>query len=265
MDFSNSIFYEMAFHQGEGLREDKNAVTPLKLDLFGYLIFTLSLWFLGFTLLLIIKHRKDEQFLYRSPTLVIAGFIAAFICQLISGLSLSFDDPNYKLTWIAGHVSQYFFYPFFCSCYITRALRLIILFERAEKGLYFSENDSTMPITATENDMDSLKSSTIHKPKTQNCFVRSYYWLLFRLETEIDYLVLTFIFALIPTILSVSFLIHSDFTTLRLVSYSHCLHSHSGGISNHVGLLVDILFMSFDLYIMTTIFVLLLPIRKDFR
>ena len=70
------------------------------------------------------------------------------------------------------------FYPIFAMWYVSRALRLIILFKRAEKGLYFQdkvndedENTSTMAILRNSNeDSDngnSFRMSVIQKPKSK--------------------------------------------------------------------------------------------------
>ena len=128
------------------ITSDEN-LTPFKLTIYGYLVFWVSECFLGFVIFLIFKHKKDDHFLYRSPNLVIVSFASAFICQTITGLIFSFETKNYILKWIGGHIAQYVFYPIFSMCYVSRALRLVILFKRAEKGLYFQDK-------ANEDDID---------------------------------------------------------------------------------------------------------------
>lgn len=114
------------------------------------------------------------------------------------------------MSCIAGHISQYVLYPIFCLCYISRGLRLIILFKRAEKGLYFSDNimteedadNSTFAILKRSNDDTdydvSLRASVIHRPTSQNFFTKIYYWLLFKFESELSVFYLSLVFALFP-------------------------------------------------------------------
>lgn len=76
---------------------DTNDPQPFELSYIGYIVFVVSCCLIAFSLLLIVKHKNDDHFLYRSPNLVIVTFTAALICQIISGLSVSFHNPDYHL------------------------------------------------------------------------------------------------------------------------------------------------------------------------
>ena len=56
---------------------EEYVISPLRLGWFGIAIFIVSSLFLIITLVFLIRHRKDDKFLYRSPNLVIATFMAA--------------------------------------------------------------------------------------------------------------------------------------------------------------------------------------------
>lgn len=255
---------------------DEN-VDPLKLSTIDYIVFFMSLWFISISLLLIFKHRKDDQFLYRSPQLVIITFSAALIWHLITGFSMAFNKTNFVYSCIAGHISQYVFYPVFSFSYIARALRLIILFKRAEKGLYFPESEkeyqneeaSTLAIlrNTSGNLMEydcSYHGSDIQKPQSKNIFARVYFWLLFNLESEFSYWVLVMVLLLFPISLAIVFVSVGNLTTLPIVNHSHCIYIMEDK-KIYEDTLIDIILRSFEWYIIATIFVLLVPIRKDFR
>lgn len=72
--------------------------TPLRFALAGYLTFSISTFLLICALAIVIWRRKDDQFQYRSPKLVIVTFSVATIAQLITGFSVSFNKPEYQAT-----------------------------------------------------------------------------------------------------------------------------------------------------------------------
>lgn len=181
---------------------------------------------------------------------------------------------------MAGHVCQYIVYPIFCYCYVSRALRLIILFKRAEKGLYFADNEmesrstdnSTMAILKQSREEfeyeKSFNSSVVHQPKSKNLVTRVYYWLLFRLETEKDYFILTLIFTALPAASVVYTVATQDLTLFPVVNFSHCLPQdpkEADDVDFGIPIMIDVVARSVDCYVITTIFLQLLHIRRDFR
>ena len=275
--------YEFSFSQNlEEIPESNSKymgeqIDPFRLDVFGYLVFAVSEWFLVFVLLLIIKHKKDDHFLYRSPNLVILSFSSALVWQTITGLIFSFNSTNNTIKWIGGHIAQYVFYPIFWMSYVTRALRLVILFKRAEKGLYFQEKiasdedveGSTMAILRKSNDESegdiSLRGSFVRKPKTRNFIERLYYWFLFKFESELSYFFfLTVVFSIIPIVLMLYYLIKKEYTVLPLVNSSQWFSINPNSEVNHDGIMYDIILRNIEWYITATVFIMLIPIRKDF-
>ena len=264
----------MEFISDSNLEISKDTgIKTFHLSIIGDVIFGFSIWILLLSLYLIIIHRKDDQFLYRSPNLLIWGLISAIICQLMTGLSLSLDSPNFAATWIVGHVCQYLFYPFFFLWYLTRSLRLVILFSRAKRGLYFAEsdmsnkdNDRTNAILGqTENySSQSLNVSHVRRPTHENYFVRVYYWFLFRFETEKEYFILTVLFTLVPVTLAVVFLSKANFRQLPVVNYSHWLKYEKERIV-FSSVLLDIILRFLDWYLIATVSILLMPICKEFK
>lgn len=115
-----------------------------------------------------------------------------------------------------------------------RGLRLIVLFKRAEKGLYFLDKsmirqdsfESTSEILrATKMDSfvdDSINdSSMIYRPRTPNVCKMMYYWFLFTFEGEISYIYFTLFMTMFPFLLMIYFFIIGDMNVLPVVTYSH--------------------------------------------
>mmetsp|Transcript_10660 Transcript_10660/g.12134 ORF Transcript_10660/g.12134 Transcript_10660/m.12134 type:complete len:219 (-) Transcript_10660:510-1166(-) len=165
------------------------------------------------------------------------------------------------------------FYPFFFLCYLTRGLRLVLLFNRAEKGFYFTENimdtednDKTIAILKQSENFSSscLNTSNVQKPTHPNIFMRIYYWFLFRFETESEYFVLTLLFTLVPMTLAIVFISTSNFRQLPLINYSHCLRFEDENLV-FSSVLIDIILRCFDCFIIANVLILLMPICKDFN
>ena len=160
--------------------------------------------------------------------------------------------------------------------YVSRALRLVILFKRAEKGLYFQDkinsnedvDGSTMAILRKSNDESegeiSLRGSFVHKPKTRNIIERMYYWFLFKFESELSYFFLTVVFSLFPIVLMTFYLIKGEYTVLPLVNSSQWFSIDPNSQVTHQGVMYDIILRNVECYITSTVFIMLIPIRKDF-
>lgn len=63
--------------------EESIEPSPMKFGVLGYTIFTVSSTFLIVALILVFRHRKDDQFQYRSPWLVMFSFLSALIANLV--------------------------------------------------------------------------------------------------------------------------------------------------------------------------------------
>lgn len=136
---------------------------------------------------------------------------------------------------------------------------MVILFKRAEKGLYFSDREiddqnadsSTMAILRHSNeDSDfemTIRASVVHRPQSKNIITRIYYWLLFQFESEFSYFLLTLMFTLFPLSMLAYAFISGNMKTLPLVNNSHC-HMAFGSEDGHtyVGILLDVILRSFD-------------------
>jgi hypothetical protein len=110
---------------------------------------------------------------------------------------------------------------------MARALRLIVLFKRAEKGLIDDNLDMSTISLLRQARSDYCKedalmgSSTVLQPSAPSFFHKIYYWFLFRFESELSYIVLTMIVSLIPLALLVYCLSVGAWSRLPIVTYTH--------------------------------------------
>lgn len=110
---------------------------------------------------------------------------------------------------------------------MARALRLIVLFKRAEKGLIDDSLDtSTVSLirqARSEYDKEDalMGSSTVLQPSAPSIFHKIYYWFLFRFESELSYFVLTMLVSLIPLGLLLYCLSVGALSRLPIVTYTH--------------------------------------------
>ncbi|CAI2367080.1 unnamed protein product [Moneuplotes crassus] len=221
---------------------------------------------------ILMRYRGDERFLYRSPNLLISSIVSMLLCQILTGIAscrkFGAGGPN----CILGHIDQYVFYPFLFISYMTRALRLVILFKRADIGLYSSEsiskgNDESNTIALLKENEDtverSLRSEDIRKPQATRLIHRMYYWLLW-FDTEWQFFLLACFFTLIPIALMATFFIIGSYKVLPVINSSFCL-CWIGDESLYTTILIDIIMRNLDCYGIATLYVLLMKVPADFN
>lgn len=87
-----------------------------------------------FSLFLIWRNRNKTALKYRSPVLLIITFIAMLIGQTLLGLEKLGVYNNLQDKWgcWVGISSQYIVFPLIFFPYLTRGLRILILFSTAK-------------------------------------------------------------------------------------------------------------------------------------
>ncbi|CAI2367619.1 unnamed protein product [Moneuplotes crassus] len=254
------------------LDDENHPIELFVMQVYDYITMAFSIIVILVALIIVIRFRKDESLMYRSPNLLIVSISSMLASQLIiwiGSVSL-FGDGH--LNCITGHIEQYIFYPFFFLSYMTRALRLIILFKRADIGLYSSEsivkkNDESNTIALlkeNENTLTgSINSSDIKKPEATMLHHKMYYWLLW-FDTEWEYFMLTSFITLLSAIIMTIFLCVKMNQVLPVINSSYCLYVEQT-TSSFTTTLLDIIIRNCDLYGIATTYVLLMRVPQDFN
>ena len=133
--------------------------------------------------------------------------------------------------------------------------------------MYLNKKESMVLRKSNEDSefSSSFRWSIIQKPTSKNWWERLYIWFLFRFESEFSYLILTLLFSSFPILLMTYFVANQQFSVLPLVNASQWIminDSTSGTAFN--GVLYDIILRNAEWYLISTVFIFLLPIRKDF-